>query len=165
MANVQDVANFFIELGQAQASKGCGDPVTPLQLEKLLYFAQGWHLARFGKPLFEDDFQAWDYGPVIPEVYQKYKVYGRNGIMREGAPCAADRLTPDEYALLLDVAREYMRYSAYGLVELSHEKDSPWDRARHNETISKEEIGKYFSMQEPLPSFDDILEDYPTEVL
>lgn len=50
VANVQDVANFFIEIGQAQAENGSGDPVTPMQLEKLLYFAQVapceiWHAA------------------------------------------------------------------------------------------------------------------------
>ena len=50
MGNVQDVANFFIEIGQAQAENGSGDPVTPMQLEKLLYFAQVapceiWHAA------------------------------------------------------------------------------------------------------------------------
>ena len=165
MANVQDVANFFIEIGQAQAENGSGDPVTPLQLEKLLYFAQGWHLARFGKPLFDDDFKAWTYGLVIPDLYHKYKVYGRNGIMREGFPCAAERFTPDEYELLLDVAREYMRYSTSGLVQLSHEKGAPWDMTDNNGTIPKEAIKEYFLELEPLPSFDDFLDGYPVEVL
>lgn len=165
MANVNDVANFFIELGQAQAESEFGDPVTPMQLEKLLYFAQGWHLARFGKPLFDDDFKAWKYGPVIPDMYHKYKMYGRNGIMREGVPCAADRLTPDEYELLLDVAQEYMRYSASGLVQLSHESGTPWDKTDINCVIPKGEIESYFSKLKPLQSFDDILDGYPVEVL
>lgn len=165
MANVQDVANFFIEIGQAQAENGSGDPVTPMQLEKLLYFAQGWHLAKFGTPLFEDDFKAWKYGPVIPDIYHKYKVYGRSGIMREGAPCAVEHFTPEEYKLLLDVAREYMRYSASGLVQLSHEKGAPWDKADSNGTIPKEEIKECFAGCDPLPSFDDLLEGYPVEIL
>ena len=50
MANVHDVANFFIELGQAQAMSGSGHPVTHLQLQKLLYFAQGWHLPDLAGP-------------------------------------------------------------------------------------------------------------------
>ncbi len=165
MANVQDVANFFIEIGQAQVENESGDPVTPMQLEKLLYFAQGWHLAKFGTPLFEDDFEAWQYGPVIPEMYRKYRIYGRNGILREGAPCAAERLSPEDYELLLDVAREYMRYSASGLVQLSHEKGAPWDSTGSNGTISKDAIKEYFSKCEPLSSFDDIIEGYPVEVL
>lgn len=165
MANVQDVANFFIELGQAQTANGTGDPVTHLQLQKLLYFAQGWYLARFGKPLFDDDIEAWTYGPVVPSMYQKYKVYGSNGIMREGAPNAADRLSPDEYDLLLDVAQEYMRYSASGLVSLTHQKGTPWDNAHIDSVIPKSEIKGYFSECKPLPSFNDILDDYPVEVL
>lgn len=165
MASVQDVADFFIEIGQGQAEAGSGDPVTPMQLEKLLYFAQGWHLARYGTPLFEDDFKAWQYGPVIPSVYRQYSTYGRDGILREGAPCAAERLTGEEYELLLDVAREYMRYSAAGLVQISHEKDSPWDKTERNGTIPKEEMKKYFSGLDPLPSFDDLLDGYPTEEL
>lgn len=165
MATANDVANFFIEIGQAQAIAGTGDPVTPLQLEKLLYFAQGWHLARFAKPLFDDDFCAWELGPVIPDIYQKYKVYGRNGIMREGAPCASERLTEDEYGLLLDVAREYMRYSASGLVGLTHRKGAPWDAVARNSIIAKDAIEDYFAKCEPLESFDDILDGYPVEEL
>lgn len=165
MAKVSDVANFFIELGQAQAETESGDAVTPLQLEKLLYFAQGWHLARYGKPLFEEDFCAWDLGPVIPSVYHKYKIYGRTGIMREGVPCAAECFTDEEFSLLLDVAREYMRYSAAWLVHLTHEKDTPWDRTERNSEICKDTIRDYFSSCEPLESFDDILDGYPVETI
>ena len=43
MANVHDVALFFIEIAQEQSKKNLGDPMTNLRLQKLLYFAQGWH--------------------------------------------------------------------------------------------------------------------------
>lgn len=165
MANVQDVANFFIELGQGQAEGGYGDPVTQLQLHKLLYFAQGWHLARFGEPLFQDEIEAWKFGPVVPYIYQKYKHYGRNGIMREGVPSAANNLTADEYALLLDVAQEYMRYSAAGLVALTHEPGTPWSEAAIDDVIPKSEIERFFSECTPIRSFDDLLDGYPVEVL
>lgn len=165
MASVYDVANFFIELGQAQAEGGYGDPVTQLQLHKLLYFAQGWHLARFGKPLFQEEIEAWKLGPVVPCIYHKYKVYGRNGIMREGAPNAADNLTAEEYELLLDVAQEYMRYSTAGLVALTHEPGTPWDVSGIYDVIPKNDIARYFAEHSPIESFDDLLKGYPVEVL
>ena len=80
MANVHDVAQFFIGLANEQANNEQGDMMTNLRLQKLLYFAQGWHLARYGKPLFDDDIEAWQYGPVVPSVYNAYKQYGRGGI-------------------------------------------------------------------------------------
>ena len=53
MADVQDVARFFIDLAKRQNDLERGDLMTNLRLQKLLYFAQGWHLARFGRPLFD----------------------------------------------------------------------------------------------------------------
>ena len=42
-------------------------------MQKILYFAQGIHLAEFGSPLFTNKIYAWEYGPVIKEVYHKFK--------------------------------------------------------------------------------------------
>ena len=54
MAKVQDVAKLFIGLANEQAEQNQGDLMTNLRLQKLLYFAQGWYLARYGKPLFSN---------------------------------------------------------------------------------------------------------------
>ncbi|HGH1673838.1 TPA: type II toxin-antitoxin system antitoxin SocA domain-containing protein [Bacillus cereus] len=35
-------------------------------------FAQGWSHAFTGNDLFEDNFQAWQHGPVIPDLYHRY---------------------------------------------------------------------------------------------
>jgi uncharacterized phage-associated protein len=59
MAKVQDVARFFIDLAQHQNERNSGDLMTNLRLQKLLYFAQGWYLARFGKALFDEPIEAW----------------------------------------------------------------------------------------------------------
>ena len=87
MANVFDVADFFIDI----ANKNTDDTLTNLKLNKLLYYAQGEYLARTGKPLFDDEIQAWDYGPVVPVIYYKYK---RNN---------ANEITP-----ITDISPEYM---------------------------------------------------------
>lgn len=164
MAKVQDVAKFFIEIAAHQNAANSGDLMTNLRLQKLLYFAQGWHLARYGTPLFDAPIEAWDYGPVVPEVYQEYKANRGNGIL-----CDVDMdtsvFTPEEYELLLDVAREYAKDSTSALVEMSHAPNVPWSHTPHAAVIPQNEIQAYFAGKEPLCSFDDILDGYPVEVL
>ena len=56
-------------------------PVDNLKLQKLLYYSQAVHLVLHNKePLFKEDIEAWDYGPVVPPVYQRYKEYGFENI-------------------------------------------------------------------------------------
>ena len=76
MADVFDVADFFIEL----FGKGIESDITNLKLNKLLYFAQGHCLAVTRKPLFDGLIEARDLGPVIPVVHHKYKICGKNPI-------------------------------------------------------------------------------------
>lgn len=69
------VANEFLTLGWAE-----GDAVPPIdqmKLQKLLYYAQAWHLAIKGQPLFDDDIEAWPWGPVVRSIYGRTKVFGR----------------------------------------------------------------------------------------
>lgn len=164
MADVKNVAAFFIDLAQKQNEADRGDLLTNMRLQKLLYFAQGWCLARYGKPLFNAPIEAWHYGPVVPEVYHHYKVFGRQGIVTSDQT-PNEAFTPEEHELLLDIAREYDRYSTAELVNMSHEENAPWSHTAQSEEISSQAMRAYFSQQKPLPSFDDILDGYPVEVL
>ena len=164
MANVQDVARLFIDIAQKQNENYCGELMTDLRLQKLLYFAQGWHLARFGTPLFSAPIKAWKYGPVVPEVYQQYRENGNRGIT-EDAPVEPSVFTEDEYTLLLDVFRAYDLYSTAKLVQLTHDADSPWAHTQQSATISEAEILNYFKGKKPLASFDDMLALLPVEEL
>lgn len=141
MVTAFDVANFFIDLSNGYTE----DCMTNLRVNKLLYFAQGWHLAITGEPLFCEDFKAWQYGPVVPSIYQKYKVCGRNPIETVDDDYSTDKFSADEFSFLLDVATEYGKYSAPTLVSMSHEDGTPWHSTAENETISKEVIKKHFS--------------------
>lgn len=163
MAKVQDVALFFIDIAAKQAEQEIGDLMTNLRLQKLLYFAQGWHLARYGRPLFDAEFKAWTYGPVVPSIYSQYKDQKNQGILCPNPP-ADDAFTDDEYALLLDVAREYNNLSTARLVNLSHDAKGPWAQVPQSFTIPQAEIQEYFKGKEPLSSFDDLLESFPVEV-
>lgn len=161
MANVHDVAKFFIHLAQKQEEAQIGDLATNMRVNKLLYFAQGWHLARFGKPLFSASLSAWKYGPVVPDVYHSYQRHGRQGLTSDCPPPSA--FTPEEYDLLLDVAREYDSYSTSALVAMSHQADAPWAHTPQSQEIDLQSICDYFKSQPPLLSFDDLLADYPVE--
>jgi uncharacterized phage-associated protein len=148
--NVNDAANFFIDICDDN------DSMTNLRLNKLLYFAQGWSLARTGKPLFNNNFEAWKFGPVVPEIYRKYKPYGKNPIDQVDFSYNYNSLSNDDYELLIDVAREYGKYSAGALVDISHDK--PWKDA-HNlcegEIINQEKILSYFKSLPALQCFND----------
>lgn len=154
MAKVQDVAKFFIGLANDQADQNQGDLMTNLRLQKLLYFAQGWYLARYGKPLFPEEIEAWTYGPVVPEVYQTYKPNGKGGI--EGTLPDAGAFTEEEFSLLLDIAREYDQFATSSLVNMTHMPGSPWSRVNGHGNIPKEVIRECFSAERPLTSFSDI---------
>src|ERR1700680_3484243 len=61
------VANEFLRLAHRD-----NKPITPLKMQKLVYFAHGWHLALTGRPLLSEPIQAWEYGPVIPTIYKEF---------------------------------------------------------------------------------------------
>lgn len=67
-----DVADFFLAFANE-----CGDFMSNLRLQKLVYYAQAWHLANYDTPLFEEDFEAWIHGPALPALYHHYEGYGR----------------------------------------------------------------------------------------
>lgn len=119
--NVLDIANELLR--QAQNTTG-GDLMSNMKLQKMLYYQQGFHLAMFGEPLFEDEIEAWMYGPVVPSVYENYKKYKRDGI-----PYNPDTdfhfENPKEEALFNEVCKVYGRFSAIGLMNMTHE-EYPW---------------------------------------
>lgn len=115
-----DIANHLLSLA---ANSETGELMSNMKLQKMLYYEQGFHLAYFNKPLFEDDVEAWMYGPVVPTVYHHYESCGRNGIEpKEDNFAFVDK---KEKALFDEVFRVYNAYSAYGLANMTH-KEKPW---------------------------------------
>lgn len=108
-------------LGRA-TDEDSGELVSNLKLQKLLYYMQGYHLAFFDTPLFGDPIEAWMYGPVVPSVFDAFKGYGRAGIEYTGGTVT---LSDEEESLFSRVYDIYSRYSAYGLMELTHYEE-PW---------------------------------------
>lgn len=71
MYSAVQIAHLFVQKGISEEK-----PLTHMKLQKLVYFSHGLHLAAFdGKPLIIDSIEAWQYGPVIPSIYEKYAIF------------------------------------------------------------------------------------------
>ena len=141
MCTVQKTADFFLSL----VTDDAGDAISPMKLQKLLYYSQGFALAILGRPLFEEDFEAWDYGPVVPVIYQKYKKYGNSAIPRVDLP-GFEAYSSEEHNLLNDVWDSFGQYSAWALSEMTH-ATPPWRDTPRNAVITKESMREYFLTQ------------------
>ena len=73
--HVNSVANAIIQKARAN-----GENLTPLKLQKLLYYVCGYYAAAYEQPLIDHTFEAWDYGPVVPALYREFKGYGNRSI-------------------------------------------------------------------------------------
>ena len=120
--------------------------MTNMKLQKMLYYQQGFHLAYFGTPLFDEDIEAWMYGPVVPIIYETYKSYGRCGIEPNRELKVSFKLR-DERALFDEVCKVYGAFSAIGLMNKTHE-EKPWKSTPigegKNHIITKEKMRLFF---------------------
>jgi len=135
-----------------------------MQLQKLVYFSHGWNLAVTGEPLVSDAVEAWDFGPVFPELYHHAKFFGAATIDRPlttGDSSAARFFGGTDkgeiYSASLDVtqstilAHVWSRYgnlSAFQMSNLTHAPGTPWYEAYtttgRNTGISNDVIRQHF---------------------
>ena len=113
--DAKDVAKYFIYLGSQQV---VGDNeeregVTNLKLQKLLYLAQAYFLAKMGRPIFANTIEAWEFGPVVPDVYHKFKKNGSDPIFIEKDKT---EILPDDKENLRKVWDAFGGYSASKLI-------------------------------------------------
>ncbi|NIX76780.1 Panacea domain-containing protein [Microvirga terricola] len=109
-------------------AKAKGASLTPLQLMKLVYIAHGWSLALLRRDLFGDRIEAWKFGPVIPDLYQATKHFGRNVIPPELIANTPSGVDTDTKVFLEDVFQKYGHLSGYALSSLTHKSGTPWDQ-------------------------------------
>ncbi len=141
------VANWFLK----KAASSPGKTITNLKLQKLLYYAQAWHLVFLGKRLFPEPIEAWVHGPAIRHLYGKFKEYGFNPIQYKGD--ADTSLFSNKQTMLLnDVWKIYGKFDGAFLEALTH-SELPWQKAREGldagdfsrREISTELMKKYYA--------------------
>ena len=141
MQTADNVARWFLSRNKVRALNGAADFISNLKLQKLLYYAQGMYLALYGEPLFEDEIVAWQYGPVVEEVYQKYKANGSDGIKDFAPPI--ENFSYNEEAALQFTQEAFGQFSAWKLADMTHE-ETPWRDTAINSAIERAAIKKYF---------------------
>lgn len=118
----ETVANFLLV-----ESRERGEVLTNLKLQKLLYYAQAWNLALRDAPLFNEDFQAWVHGPVLPSQYVRFKDHQWRPLAVEATrPAYADAVTTSHLVEIVDV---FGTETAVALELMTH-RERPWLEAR-----------------------------------
>lgn len=151
MIAAKDVAKYLLSLFKEDAEKRSvgGDDVADisnLKLQKLLYYCQAYSYALTGKPMFAEEIEAWDYGPVVPSIYQEYKKYKSRNIPL--SDIEKFNLTGDDTAsaIIRLVKERKGQYSAIALKDMTH-KETPWIKAfawHRNQPIDADTMRKYF---------------------
>jgi uncharacterized phage-associated protein len=135
-----DVAKYLLSLVDAER----GQVISNLALQKLLYYCQGYYSAYTkGKPLFEDEIVAWDYGPVVKKVYSEYRKYGNHSITKENIAEPIGGINEEQKFVIEMVFDFFKKISAIELMNLSHEEDT-YKTTKKNDVISFDKIKKSF---------------------
>lgn len=151
--SVYDVAKFILSLV----------PSSHLKLQKLLYYAYADFLLLTGKKLFKEPIVAYNYGPVVEDIFHRYKVHGSSTIdFEEDAsfciktdemiltPSCMKMIASEHGAIaaksVLDTLKKYKDFGAFELVDKTHETGGPWHKVfipGANSVITDELIQKY----------------------
>jgi uncharacterized phage-associated protein len=163
------IANFFLH-----EAENHGASLTQMKLQKLVYFAHGWHLGITNDPLLNEQVQAWSFGPVIRSLYKEFSEFGADKITRRAfsvrqnpgqrlnsldnwqayIPSIDDEAEDHEFVerLLKRIWEVYGDYTAFQLSNMTHADGTPWDRLSKSfngnipkyATILDEWIREYF---------------------
>ena len=121
-----------------------GYPVSNLKLQKMLYFVQGVMLVNYGRVAFKEQIEAWQYGPVVPDVYFTYSSYGATPILLNYEKVD---LNSEEKRASDIVINSFLKTPAFALVNETHKVNSPWYKVYHSSddnVITDESILRYF---------------------
>lgn len=151
--NSKDMAQYVVD-----RRKENNDTVTPLQLMKIVYLCHGWLLGIKGRPLVNDAFEAWQYGPVSRELYEAVRHYRSSPVtVVKGAKALS--LDSDEFEVVNNVIDFYAKFDGLRLSALTHEPRSPWDitwsSAGKNAPISNDLIEHFYARQAAAQQSED----------
>ncbi|AUJ71056.1 hypothetical protein PNC201_14010 [Pseudoalteromonas sp. NC201] len=154
------IANAFLDKAEQ-----AGTTLTPMKLQKLIYYAHGWYLAIKNQPLIDEYIEAWDYGPVVSSVYSEFRNFGAAPIysratlwdqQQQNYVVPKPKQTDCDLHSLIDaIWNSYSQYDALKLSEMTHLEGAPWHTVKkkypdfRNVQIPNEVIFDYFSAMLP----------------
>ena len=121
------IANEFLD--------GRLNKISPMKLQKLVYYAHAWSLGLFGEELVEEPIEAWPYGPVIPTLYHEFKGFGNRPVARMAIEIDDQlnkihpRIDADDVrtaALIKRIWKLLGNRSAVALSNMTHAPNEPW---------------------------------------
>ena len=115
----KDVAEYFLNKAEGR--------LTPLQLQKLVYFSHGWSLALREKALITEGVEAWRFGPVIRPLYNDFKKFG-SGEVREFNHRAIHIFDQEERVMMDTIWDIYGNLNGLQMSRLTHMDETPWTR-------------------------------------
>ncbi len=159
------VANYFLDL-----ASGDGKTLDPMQIQKLVYYAHGWHLAIIENPLIDENVEAWRWGPVIPSLYHEFKRFGSGPIsghahrvrmIAGGLVLSTPRIEETiedgsielTKAILNQIWKVYGDFTGLQLSTMTHAPGTPWaeirgtTKGRKGANIHDDIIKKHFTEQ------------------
>jgi uncharacterized phage-associated protein len=142
--NAIEIANYLI----SKSTPGTSENITNLKLQKILYYAQGFHYATTNQKLFDDEIQAWVHGPVVPNVYHCFKKYNYREIPK---PDTIPSIDPNTSAFLNNIWKLFKNTTGKQLEFMTHQ-ETPWRNIRKDlpeyvytsDEIPVIEISNYF---------------------
>lgn len=146
MYNALTVARYIVDYCN-QCKKG----VSNLKLQKILYFVQAEFLVSTPNhtPCFMNRIEAWDFGPVIPDVYHQYKIYGSGDIpstFNDPLKDYYEKISRSDKDMIEEIVCQTFDYTAFDLVQITHNQ-APWKNAYRrgfNNEITNKAILDYF---------------------
>lgn len=137
-SDINEVANYLISEGNIG--------VTHRELQKLLYFSQGFYLSEYGEPLFEENMDAWKFGPVNGAIWGRFRNFGYQSL-HVSKDSLTTSLTENKKKFLTGILASFLALGEGMLIDMSH-TDYTWERnyiAGYNKQITKPEIESYFN--------------------
>lgn len=132
--------------------------VSNYRLQKLLYFVQVEFIKETGQAAFKEEIEAWSFGPVVPEIYRKYKIFGGENIILNNninvfsvlsslRDIYNEKISKHDGQIINRVLDEASHLPTAELVRISHIQE-PWKNAYNKDNpknvITKESIYEYF---------------------
>jgi len=137
-----DVAKYFLCKANTD-----GDLISNLKMQKLLYYAQAWHLVNFDEVLFHEAIRPWKLGPVVREVYNEFKKFESSPIVYKSNGSEGDPFSDIQTNYLNEFYDVFIKFSAHELVNMSH-NETPWRDAfeKGRSEISLISMKEYYTL-------------------
>lgn len=88
--------------------------VSNLQLQKVMYFAMREQKDNHEllSQMYDEPFYVWRYGPVVPKIYRKFRIYGASSIIEKGEKNS-------EYSIFDDSIIKVLKEDLFTLIDKS----------------------------------------------